>query len=303
MIKKENVYVCFPHGKQTEFMRAIKSSLPQTWMKLAHMLNIDRSMVYFYLNEQCKMPYSSFIKLCNVSNLKPDKFEYRTFNIISKGTAKVPYKVTPQLAEFVGAMLGDGSISLTGYQICMSMHGILDKEYIHKITKNYFINLFGKEPNIYYSKKSINIRCSINSKEIYEFLTKKIGLPSGERKNNIKNKIPLIFFDDNELLKNVIRGLFDTEGGFYQHNRTSPRLYIYNTSEPLLNSIHSALMQLDFKAIKKSRWIKICKKLDIAKFFNEIGTNNLQKQLKYQIWLKEGKVPNGIRLIEELKRL
>ena len=229
------------------------------------------------------MPYSSFIKLCRIANFGPNKFEYTTFDIIKRGVAKVPDKLTPELAEFIGAMLGDGSISLTGYQICMSMDSILDKDYIHNISQNYFINLFGKEPIIYYSKKSRNVRCSIYSKEIYQFLTEKLGLPSGERKYNPKNIIPLTFFNDNELLRNVIKGLFDTEGGFYQHNRTSPRLYIYNTSETLLNSLHSAFIQLGYKAIKKKRWIKICKKDEIAKFFNEIGTNNLQKQLKYQI--------------------
>ena len=58
MIKKENVYVRFPQGKQTEFMRVIKYSLSMTWIKIAHMLNVDRSMVYFYLNEvRIKLPH------------------------------------------------------------------------------------------------------------------------------------------------------------------------------------------------------------------------------------------------------
>ena len=108
----------------------------------------------------------------------------------------------------------------------------------------------------------------------------------------------MVFFKDNELLKSAIRGIFDTEGGLYQHNKTSSRLYIYNTSEYLLNSIHKALIQLGYNAIMKRRWVKICMKEEIIKFFKEIGTNNPQKQLKYEIWLKEGKVPSTAKILE-----
>ena len=38
----------------------------------------------------------------------------------------------------------------------------------------------------------------------------------------------------------------------------------------------------------------------IARFFNEIGTNNYTKQLKYQILLKEGKVPSTARILNIL---
>lgn len=303
MINKINVYLEFPRGKQTEFLRLVKSNLFLTWIRLAKVLNVNRSMIYFYLSEDSKMPYSSFIKLCQISNLNPNNFEYKEVNLIRKGIAKIPDKITPNLAEFIGVILGDGHISALNNQICISMDSVLDKNYIQEIVKNQFVSLFGKEPSICYSKRSRNIRCTIYSKEACEFLTKYLGLPKGKKKYNPKNRIPLKFFNDEELLRSVIRGLFDTEGGLYQHNKTSPRLYIYNTSKPLLNSIHLALTKLGYKSIKKKRWIKICRKHEIKRFFNEVGTNNLQKQLKYQIWLEEGKVPKNTRILECITRL
>ena len=294
------IYVEFPKGKQTEFLRKIKYNIPLTWINIARILNVDRSMVYFYLDESSRLSYNSFIKLCKIANLNPVEFSYKTINIIQKGNAKIPSTITTQLAEFVGFLLGDGSISLSSYQICISMDGVLDEKYIHDIPRTYFRSLFGKESLIIYSKRSRGIRCIISSKEVCDFLIKDLGMPYGIRKYNHKNVIPIVFFKDNGLLKSVIRGLFDTEGGFYQHNKTSPRLYIYNTSEYLLNSIHKALIQLGYYAIMKERWVKICRKEDIVKFFKEIGTNNPQKQLKYKIWLKEGKVPSTAKILEIL---
>ena len=291
-------YVKFPKGKQTEFLRKVKSKLALTWMKIAKILSISRSMVYLYLDESCKMPHASFIKLCSLTNLNPNGFRFKIVSIPPKGEVTIPNKITPKLAEFIGILLGDGSISQPEYQICISMDGVLDDKYINTLVKGHFIHLFKKEPGIYYSKTNRNVRCFIYSKDVFDYLTIKLGLPSGEKKYNPNNRIPKIFFNNDKLLKNAIRGLFDTEGGLYQHNKTSPRLYIYNTSEALLESMHLALLQLGYKAIRKKRWIKICKKDEIRKFFNEIGTNNPQKQLKYDIWLKEGKVPLNDRILK-----
>ncbi|MAG08622.1 hypothetical protein CMO89_04055 [Candidatus Woesearchaeota archaeon] len=291
-------YIKFSKGKQTEFLRKVKSNLDFTWIKIAKILGVDRSMIYFYLDESCKMSHTSFVQLCNLANLNPEGFKFGIINIPTKGKAVIPNKLTYKLAEFIGILLGDGSISRPGYQICISMDSVLDDKYINTLVKEHFIQLFKKEPTIYYSKTNRNVRCLIYSKDVFDYLTTKLGLPSGEKKYKPNNSIPRAFFNDNNLLRNTIRGLFDTEGGIYQHNKTSPRLYIYNTSEPLLESIHSALLQLGYKAIRKKRWIKICKKEEITRFFNEIGTNNPQKRLKYDIWLKEGKVPLNNRILK-----
>lgn len=294
------IYVEFPKGKQTEFLRKVKSRVPLTWVNMARILKVNRSMIYFYLNENSRMAHSSYVELCKIANLNLDDCSYKISNFKLRGTAKTPNELTPKLAEFVGMLLGDGSITSFKNQICISMDAVLDKKYINEITKTYFIDLFGKEPLIYQSKRSRNIRCLIYSREICTYLTLVLNLPKGERKYSIKNIIPEVFFKDKELLKAVIRGLFDTEGGFYQHNKTSPRLYIYNTSKYLLKSIHRALIELGYNAIMKKRWVKICRKEDIVKFFKEIGTNNEQKRLKYEIWLKEGKVPSTAKILEML---
>ena len=190
-----------------------------------------------------------------MSNLNPNEFEYKAVNLISKGSASVPEEITPELAEFIGIVLGDGSISIGKYQICITLNSVLEEKYM-QIVKKYFTALFGKEPSICYSKNTKSVRCFIYSKDVYNFLTEKLGLPNGNRTYKENNIIPSVFFKDNLLLKRVIRGIFDTEGGFYQHNKTSPRIYIYNKSEALLDSIYLALIQLGYKAIKKKRWIR-----------------------------------------------
>ncbi len=298
-MKRELIYVQFQKDKQAEFLRLVKSNLSLTWINLAGLLKISKRMMYLYLAEDSRIPHSSFIKLCKMANIDPNNFEYYKFNIILKGIGKIPEITTPELAEFIGILLGDGSITLSNYRICIILHSILDEQYLNTIVRKYFILLFGKEPCICYSKRANCVTCFIYSKDVCNFLMI-LGLPNGKRTYRDDNVIPVTFFNDDNVLKNVIRGLFDTEGGIYQHNKTSPRVYIYNKSEALLNSIHLALIKLDYKAIKKKRCVKICRKEDIARFFNEIGTNNPYKQLKYQIWLKEGKVPSTARILDKL---
>ena len=176
------LYIEFPKGKQTEFLRRVKYNLSFTWINIAKALNVDRSMVYFYLDENSRLPYHSFIKLCKMANLNPAEFSYNTINILQRGNAKIPSSLTAQLAEFVGFLLGDGSITIPTYQICISMDGVLDEKYIHEIPRTYFMSLFGKEPLITYSKRSRGVKCIVSSKKICDFLIKDLGMPYGIRK-------------------------------------------------------------------------------------------------------------------------
>ena len=136
MRSNNNTYKQFPEGKQNEFLRLVKSKLSLTWLKIARILNVDRSMIYFYLSEYSRMSYSSYLKLCGMSNLDTKRFEYKLVTMISKGTAKIPNEITPELAEFVGILLGDGYLSNFNYQICIVMDSLLDKEYINNTIKN-----------------------------------------------------------------------------------------------------------------------------------------------------------------------
>ncbi len=295
-------YIKFLEGEQKKFLRLAKSRLSITGVEMAKRLSVSRSMVYRYLNGSCKLPFNSFILLCEVSEIDSKSFEFRIETIISKGEPVLPKSITPQFAEFIGILLGDGCISLTKYGIYVSLDSVLDKPYLESVVERYFLELFRKTPSVYYSNSSRNVRCFIYSKEVFNFLTNKIGLPYGKRKYNPRNRIPKVISSDNKLLSNAIRGLFDTEGGFYQHNRTSPRLYIYNTSKYLLGSIYEGLLQLGYTPTLKKDAVKICKKQEIVKFFNQVGSNNPQKLLKYRIWLREGTVPKNSRVIEEFRR-
>ena len=76
----EKSYAKFPEGKQTEFLRTVKANTVLTWKKLAKVLKVDRSMIFFYLDEHSKLPYASFIKLCRIADLSTQKFEHEKIN-------------------------------------------------------------------------------------------------------------------------------------------------------------------------------------------------------------------------------
>lgn len=78
MIESNKLLMEFPEGKQTEFLRKVKYSLSLTWINIAKILGVNRSMIYFYLDENSRLPYNSFIKLCEIANLNPAEFSYKT---------------------------------------------------------------------------------------------------------------------------------------------------------------------------------------------------------------------------------
>jgi len=300
--KYDTIYIKFRIGEQTAFLREIKEKCFNTWDKMASFLGVNRSMIFFYLNEKHKLPKSSFCILSNISDINPKKFSFKSVPFSIYGSAIIPYEVNPLLAEFIGIMLGDGSLYRFNHQITISC-GEIDGTYITEHIPKMIKTLFSKKVSFRKIAKG-GLDCRFSSKKVSEYLTREMGFKSP--KTNCK--IPLHFFDDDNLLKACVRGLFDTDGGLHRHHERSAQLHFTNKSKTLIYSLHKALKKLGFNPSnitinhkeKNTHALYLFNK-DVKKYFNEIGSNNPKNQIKFNYWIQKGKVPLNFEIEKEVK--
>ncbi|MBS3095492.1 LAGLIDADG family homing endonuclease [Candidatus Woesearchaeota archaeon] len=194
----------------------------------------------------------------------------------------------PLFLEFYGALLGDGWLSVLSYNyggekrnlwwVGISGHRILDKDYL-LFMRQTARKLFGKTMIIKYKKNSKAMEILMCHKRLIMFLNKNMNFPIGKK---IDLKIKEDVAKDNQKMKYVVRGIFDTDGylgirlgkhklyGRINITMKAPRLlqqverYLKNRGfEPKLNQY-----RLNLYGIKQTR-----------KWMKEIGSSN-KKHLK-----------------------
>ena len=206
-----------------------------------------------------------------------------------------------ELAEFVGIMLGDGCCQPKAYTITISS-GVIDGEYISSHIPGLIEKLFSKKVRF---RKQVpgGFDCIFSSKKVCDLMTNNMNFVSPK----INCEISAQFFENEDLLKACVRGLFDTDGGLHRHHKKSAQLKFTNKSHSLIDSLYKALKQLgynpcttiDYKS-KNTKAIYLFTD-DVRRYFKEIGSNNPKNQVKYKEWVKNGIVPLNIEIEDEVK--
>ena len=177
-------YVIFIADHQKKFMCDVKVKSSLTWKTIAHHLNISKDMVYCYLRADSKMPLENYKLLCDLAGIKES---VQPFVVIKNKTQKIslPKYISKELAEFIGILAGDGHISGTNYHISVTGHRIDDEEYTRKYISSLFTSLFGLRPSIRIQLHNNTIKCVVNSKALFEYLTQTFYLPIGKKKGKL----------------------------------------------------------------------------------------------------------------------
>lgn len=170
------------------------------------------------------------------------------------------------LAEFVGAMLGDGCLSLVHNRSENRIRkvALLTGNLSHDVP--YYLERIRPIVECYfcsrgYLGKREKLNCvylSMGSK-IFDFLSN-LGFPIG-KKNSLE--IPHVIMSNKKYARACVRGIFDTDGSLYsryskKYNR-HPRVYNYINiqfklkSEKVITQIKSILDSLHIKATKVSK--------------------------------------------------
>jgi transcriptional regulator with XRE-family HTH domain len=300
---KDRTRVSFQKGEQAKFLINAKKSMGLTWEEIANFCGVSRSMVFIYLSEKNTLPKNIVEKICSTTpNLtKPTNCQYfeLSFSRGRKYIPKLPVLFDERLAEFTGTLLGDGHLGPVNHEISITGDRLTDEWYIKRYVSPLIESLFGIKPFIYKQQNPRAIRCKFYSYQVFQFLVEMIGLQAGEKKCNDNVMIPPAFFTDAELLKSCLRGLFDTDGGFYRHHVHSATVEVCNHNVSLLNSVRNAFASLGFRVSQNQRGIRLYQRDCIHRFFEEIGSNNPKHFVKYEIWRSTGVVPTN----EEILRL
>lgn len=171
---------------------------------------------------------------------------------IEKGLI-LPEKITPELAEETGLHIGDGSMNFyrrgkapKGFY-SLRGHIIDDREHYEERIKELYKNIYNLRIPIREMPVTGVFGFQIWSDPLVVFKNKILDLPLGKKLNV---KIPSQFFEKEEFLISVVRGIYDTDGNLYlekKNRKLYPRIGITNVSQELSLQIKKILNGLSIR--------------------------------------------------------
>lgn len=125
---------------------------------------------------------------------------------------KIPLYINEDLAFLIGAIIGDGHLKKSKFQITIELTNKRLIDYISKICEN----LFNRKFNVRFVKlregKMQSYHMCIDSKSIYNLLNKVFEIPFGKKSHIVK--VPQHIIKSNKQIKLAfLRGIMATEGG------------------------------------------------------------------------------------------
>lgn len=284
-------FINFSKNEQSRFMRLVKEKTNLTWKQIAHLLAVDRSMVYFYLNEKSKLPYLSYKKLCKLAslsiNFKIPKIEIKN----RRKNIQIDLKLSKKLAEFIGILAGDGHLSKITTEISISSDKDFDKDYSFFYLPYLIKSLFKVNIGHYVQHNVNKAKCYIYSKNIMNYLVNEFKLPMGNKKNRLH--IPNQIIKNKEYAKSYVRGFFDTDGSFHRHHKNTAAVEFISRDKGFLKELNKLIKSLRFSTCITGKSIYIYTKDHIDRFFKEIEPKNKKHLLKYKFYKEKGYVPKN----------
>lgn len=210
----------------------------------------------------------------------------------------LPEKNT-ELAEFIGIVLGDGSIAKK--QVTITLNRLEDRDFVLYV-KNLIRKLFVVVPSIIERKDENVFTIIISRTKLVQFLVD-MGLLIGSKVEHQIN-IPSWIKKSDVTTKSCLRGLFDTDGCLYidKHNYKDKIYYnigmnFTNRSLPILFFFKRSLEKLGFHPTQKTEFSVFLRKEDeIIDYFRRIGSSHPKYLKKFKEYLKNkyGEVPKWL---------
>ena len=235
----------------------------------------------------------------------------------------------PEVAEILGAFIGDGWIESDKDALYITGSLTEDKDYYD----NYLASLFSKYFAPVNPRKFLYWKVYGIATYKKEAINKAINLGFQVGPKSLVAEVPKEFLCSNnkEVINAVLRGIFDTDGSFWcersraktssewkrKHNY-HPELRITSCSKKLLEQIQfllvkigidSGIMQKSVKSFKCGRNVNdsyalnIRKIEEIEKFFKIVKTNNPRHKTRYHVWKRLGHLPPNTSLKERKEML
>ena len=234
---------------------------------------------------------------------------------------KINLKITPQIAELCGTIVGDGHLSRyiskkrTCFRIQIYGHKEDDYDYLKYIQET-FHDIFNIKTRLISRHNCNELR--IGGKSLLEFF-ENIGIPVGKKSHIvfIPNKIK----NNPNLTYNFIKGLADTDFSISfkkgdRKNHSYPVIVGTSASKRLVNNVSEILKKLkikhniyniisrnpNFGEFEQHR-IEINGRENLSKWLKNIGFNNPKHLTKIMIWKRKGYCPPNLSLYERRELL
>jgi len=297
-------------NKQVELVNLAK--INYTWRELSRLVGLSEGYLRNEVRkERVFLSEDVYFKLCRLAKVDFKEFVLKKLvnnwgqSLGGKNSSGSTIKLqaiafNEDLAEFVGAVLGDGHVCFikssddfrhTGtYSIRIAGEINKESDYHLNYLKSLVKKIFNLEAKEILSKKSNTRFLDISSKELVELFIF-MGIKPGNKIEN-QSTIPQWIFDNNDYLRCCLRGLIDTDGSIFRMSKRDSnliRINFTNHNFSLLNDVYSAFVKLGFHPSKiiNNKQFYISRQKEVWKYLKEIGFSNN----KHINRLKSFKVP------------
>ncbi|OGZ24372.1 MAG: hypothetical protein A2896_00935 [Candidatus Nealsonbacteria bacterium RIFCSPLOWO2_01_FULL_43_32] len=170
------------------------------------------------------------------------------------------FRKTGDLAELIGLVLGDGHIESFPRTESLTIACNAKNTGLIRRCKYLVEKLFEKEP---YEGNTISNKNCIRVRVYQKNISKRLGLPTGNRKN-LHFRTPGWILRNQEYLKRYLRGLYEAEGSFCVHKPTCTyKLFFSNRNEFLLGNVYKGLKILGFHPHRGKCQIQVSRKKEV----------------------------------------
>lgn len=185
----------------------------------------------------------------------------------------VSFKKSGDLAELIGVVLGDGSITKFLRTESLRIVGSANNPGFANRYAQLVERVFGKAPHV--ARRTTSNAINIT---IYQcFISKRLGIPTGA-KGDLKNVLPSWIRRREEYLVRYLRGLYEAEGSYCVHEPTYTHKFLFsNTNPALLEAVFRSLVTLGFHPHMSPKMVQISRKEEVQ---------NLKNLLKFRCYDK-----------------
>lgn len=206
----------------------------------------------------------------------PEK--YRELGCNVKKVFTIP-SYSDKLAELVGVLMGDGSVS--NYQVRVTLSRKVDRAYA-VFVRNLMQDLVGEKPTWIEDPKDNIIELVVSGVGLVEVF-ESLGLKRGDKIAHQIN-IPEWIQKKQSYQIACVRGLFDTDGGFYFHQKAHKKYLGWSfssSSKPLLQHVMDILLKLGFNVKKAGETKLYMYHLEhMSRYMRVVGSNNPKNAVK-----------------------
>ncbi|MBI4043573.1 MAG: LAGLIDADG family homing endonuclease [Candidatus Diapherotrites archaeon] len=288
----------------------------KTWKALWTFLEVGRGSFWNMYIGKTSIPKNIFLKLCkflpkehqkrynHVAVVKdgnwgrkkggrttyskhPEIFELgrkmprKSNNMLGQRRFNFDQPLSSDLCEFLGAFAGDGFTNKYGRHFHTGFSG--DNRYDMDYYNTKILPIAKRLFNInsaYVRKKGNGMWVNFHSKDLFELLTKRFGMPAGVKFDKVT--IPTEIMKDRIEYKTAfVRGILDTDGCVFFDNRKTYktpyfRIDITMFNIPILVQINQILTELGVhsKVLGNGKHLQVTSKKDVEKFLRIIGSSN-----------------------------